>query len=69
MNDCAAHIVIVKSILTCILAFLVAMCKFIGTKENVSIRKDFNSFMTGLEHQHGHLFIAPGHQYGCGGPI
>ena len=29
------------------------LCKFIGTKESVCIRKEFNSHRTGLEHQHG----------------
>ena len=29
------------------------LCKFIGTKESVYIRKEFNSHKTGLEHQHG----------------
>ena len=33
------------------------LCKFIGTKESVYIRKEFNSHKTGLEHQHGRLFI------------
>ena len=33
------------------------LCKFIGTKENVCIRKEFNSHMSGLGHQHGHRFI------------
>ena len=30
---------------------------FIGTKESVCIRKEFNSQRTGLEHQHGRRFI------------
>ena len=29
------------------------LCKFIGTKESVCIRKEFNSHRTGLEHHHG----------------
>ena len=29
------------------------LCKFIGTKESVYIRKEFNSHRTGLEHQQG----------------
>ena len=29
------------------------LCKFIGTKESVCIRKEFNSHRTGLGHQHG----------------
>ena len=33
------------------------LCKFIGTKESVNIRKDFNSHRAGLGHQHGRLFI------------
>ena len=40
------------------------LCKFIGTKESVSMRKDFNSHRTGLGHQHGRRFIVLGHQYG-----
>ena len=39
-------------------------CKFIGTKENVCIRKEFNSQRIGLGHQHGRRFIVLGHQYG-----
>ena len=30
-----------------------SLCKFIGTKESVYIRKEFNSHRIGLEHQHG----------------
>ena len=40
------------------------LCKFIGTKESVCIRKEFNSHRTGLGHQHGRRFIVLGHQYG-----
>ena len=40
------------------------LCKFIGTKESVCIRKEFNSQRIGLGHQHGHRFIVLGHQYG-----
>ena len=40
------------------------LCKSIGTKESVCIRKEFNSHRTGLEHQHGRRFIVLGHQYG-----
>ena len=29
------------------------LCKFIGTKESVYIRKEFNSHRIGLEHQYG----------------
>ena len=39
-------------------------CKFIGTKESVCIRKEFNSHRIGLGHQHGHRFIVLGHEYG-----
>ena len=38
--------------------------KFIGTKESVCIRKEFNSQRIGLGHQHGRCFIVLGHQYG-----
>ena len=40
------------------------LCKFIGTKESVCVRKDFNSHRTGLGHEHGRRFIVLGHQYG-----
>ena len=40
------------------------LCKFIGTKENVCIRKEFISQRIGLGHQHGRRFIVLGHQYG-----
>ena len=40
------------------------LCKFIGTKESVFIRKEFNSQRIGLGHQHGRRFIVLGHQYG-----
>ena len=40
------------------------LCKFIGTKESVCIRKEFNSHRNGLGHQHGRRFIVLGHQYG-----
>ena len=40
------------------------LCKFIGTKESVCIRKECNSHRTGLGHQHGRCFIVLGHQYG-----
>ena len=40
------------------------LCKFIGTKESVCIRKEFNSQRTGLGHQHGRRFIGLGHQHG-----
>ena len=37
------------------------LCKFIGTKESVYIRKEFNSRRTGLEHKHGRRFIVLEH--------
>ena len=37
-------------------------CKFIGTKEIVCIRKEFNSHSTGLGLQHGRRFLVLGHQ-------
>ena len=40
------------------------LCKFIGTKENVYIRKEFNSHRTGLVYKHGRRFIVLGHKYG-----
>ena len=40
------------------------ICKFIGTKESVCMRKEFNSQRTGLGHQHGRRFIVLEHQYG-----
>ena len=40
------------------------LCKFIGTKESVCMRKEFNSQRIGLGHQHGRRFIVLGHQYG-----
>ena len=40
------------------------LCKFIGTKESVYIRKEFNSQRIGLEHQHGRRLIVLEHQYG-----
>ena len=40
------------------------LCKFIGTKESVCIRKQLNSQRIGLGHQHGRRFIVLGHQYG-----
>ena len=40
------------------------LCKFIGTKESLCKRKEFNSHRTGLGHQHGRHFIVLGHQYG-----
>ena len=40
------------------------LCKVIGTKESVCIRKKFNSQRTGLGHQHGRRFIVLGHKNG-----
>ena len=40
------------------------LCKFIGTKESVCVRKEFNSHRIGLKHQHGRRFIVLVHQYG-----
>ena len=40
------------------------LCKFIGTKESLCIRKEFNYHRIGLRHQHGGGFIVLGHQYG-----
>ena len=39
------------------------LCKFIGTKESVCVRKEFNSQRSGLGQQHGRRFIVLGHQY------
>ena len=39
------------------------LCKFIETKENVSIRKEFNSHRIGLVHQHGCRFIVLEHHH------
>ena len=40
------------------------LCKFIGTKESVCVRKEFNFHRTGLEHQDGRGFIVLGHPNG-----
>ena len=40
------------------------LCKFIGTKEIVYIRKEFNSHRIDLEHQYGRRFIVLEHPYG-----
>ena len=40
------------------------ICKFIGTKQSVCIREEFNSHRIGLGHQHGCRFIVLGHQDG-----
>ena len=41
-----------------------AIIKFIGTKESVYIRKEFNSYRTGLGDKHGCRFIVLEHKYG-----
>ena len=53
-----------KSLIECFHSRGQHLCKFIGTKESVCIRKEFNSHRTGLGHQHGRRFIVLGHQYG-----
>ena len=40
------------------------LCEFIGKKESVCIRKEFNSHRIGLGRQHGRRFIVLGNQYG-----
>ena len=40
------------------------LCRFMGTKESVYIRKEFNSHRTGLGNKHGRRFIVLGHKYG-----
>ena len=40
------------------------LCKFMETKGDICIRKEFNSHRTGLGHQHGCHFTVLGHQYG-----
>ena len=40
-------------------------CKFIGTKESVFIRKEFNSHWIGLVQQHGCRFVVLKQPYGC----
>ena len=40
------------------------LCKIIGTKESVFIRREFNSHRTGLEHQDGRCVFILKHQYG-----
>ena len=40
------------------------LCNFIGTKESVYIRQEFNSQRIGLEHQHGRRLIVLENQYG-----
>lgn len=41
------------------------LCKFIGTKENACMRKEFNSHGIRLVQQHVHRFTVFEHQYGC----
>ena len=40
------------------------ICKFIGTKESVYIRKEFNSLRIFLVNQNGRRFIVLEHKYG-----
>ena len=41
------------------------LCQFIGTKrKRVYIRKEFNSYKIGLEHQHGGRFVVLERQQG-----
>ena len=40
------------------------LCNFIGTKESVFMKKEFNSHRIGLGHQHGRCFIVLEHQSG-----
>ena len=40
------------------------ICKFIGTKGSLCIRKEFNFHGIVLVHQHGRRFIVLEHQYG-----
>ena len=39
------------------------ICEFIGTKESVCIRKEFNSHRIVLVHQNGRRFIVLEHKY------
>ena len=48
----------------CFLSCAQRPCNFIGTKERVFIRKEFNSHETGLERQHGLRFVGLKHSYG-----
>ena len=56
--------VTVKWVIECFHSRDQNLCKFIGTKESVCIRREFNSHRIGLGHQHGRRFIVLGHQYG-----
>ena len=40
------------------------LCKYIGRKEGVYIRKEFNSHRIVLVYQHGRRYIVLEHQYG-----
>ena len=40
------------------------LCKFMGTKESIYVRKEINSQRIGLEHQLGRRFTVSEHQYG-----
>ena len=40
------------------------LCRLIGTKESVYIRKESISHRTGWGHKHGRRFIVLGHKYG-----
>ena len=40
------------------------LCKFIGTKERIYIRKGFDSHRIFQVHHHGRRFIVLEHQYG-----
>lgn len=41
------------------------LCKCVAKKESGYIRKELNSHMIGLVHQHGRCFIVLEHQNGC----
>ena len=45
------------------------LCIFIGTKESVFIRKEFNSHRIGLGHQHGRRFIVLENVTSCGNTV
>ena len=53
-------LVSIRAIIECFHSRGQHLCKFIGTKESVCIRKEFNSHRTGLGHQHGRRFIVLG---------
>ena len=62
MPDLSLHIV--ERSIECFHSRGQHLCKCIGTKESVCIRKEFNSQRISLGHQHGRCFIVLGHQYG-----